>query len=59
MVTSLLADTAPDLGVLVEISTFSLVLTFFVGVVCVTLAPVFVYRRLREMDVPSTLRVME
>lgn len=59
MVTSLLADTAPDLGVLVEISALSLALVFLVGVVSVTLAPLFVYRRLRGMDVPSALRVME
>ncbi|HYQ79430.1 MAG TPA: FtsX-like permease family protein [Solirubrobacterales bacterium] len=59
MVTSLLADTAPDLDVLVEISALSLALIFFVGVVSVTLAPLFLYRRLRGMDVSATLRVME
>jgi putative ABC transport system permease protein len=30
-----------------------------VGVVAVALAPVFTARRLRRMDVPSTLRVVE
>ena len=59
MVTSLLADTAPDLSILVEISALSLALTFLAGVVAVTLAPLFVYRRLRGMDISSTLRVME
>lgn len=59
MVTSLLADTAPDLGVLVEISTRSLALIFLAGVASVTLAPLLVYRRLRGMDISSTLRVVE
>jgi hypothetical protein len=34
-------------------------MTLAVGIVAVTLAPLFTFRRLREMDIPSTLRVVE
>lgn len=59
IVQSLLPETLPDLGADVVLSAGSVATTLVVGVVAVALAPVLTLRRLRRMDVPSTLRVME
>jgi putative ABC transport system permease protein len=37
----------------------SVATTLIVGILAVTLAPLLILPRLRRMDVPSTLRVME
>jgi putative ABC transport system permease protein len=37
----------------------SILMTLVVGIAAVTAAPLLIFRRLRRMDVPSTLRVME
>ncbi|HEX6230933.1 MAG TPA: FtsX-like permease family protein [Actinomycetota bacterium] len=49
----------PELELLVTMTPASIVATLFFGVVVVGLAPLFTARKLRRMDVPSTLRVME
>ena len=49
----------PDLGLIVTVAPATIVTAFLLGVLAVGLAPLFTYRRLRRMDVPSTLRVME
>jgi putative ABC transport system permease protein len=54
-----LPETLPDLGLLVEIAPVSLLVAAAVGVAAVALAPLLSARRIRRMDVPSTLRVME
>lgn len=59
IVGSLLPDTFPDLSTEVAFSSASLITTLAVGIFAVTVAPLFTMRRLRGMDVPSTLRVME
>jgi ABC-type antimicrobial peptide transport system permease subunit len=59
IVHSLLADTFPDLGAEMALTSASIAMTLAVGIVAVTLAPLFTFRRLREMDIPSTLRVVE
>jgi len=59
VVTSLLADTFPDLGVTTTLAGGSLVLAAAVGVGAVAATPLLMLRRLRRMDVPATLRVME
>jgi putative ABC transport system permease protein len=59
MVTSLFPDVVPDLGIEIELSAASVIVTLAVGIVAVTLAPLFTFRRMRRMDIPSTLRVME
>jgi putative ABC transport system permease protein len=59
MISSVIADTAPDLAMQLELTTASLVITVLVGVAAVALAPLLTYRRMRRMDIPSTLRVME
>ena len=52
-------DTFPDLGVEVALATPTLVAAAAAGLLALGLAPLFTLRRLRRMDVPATLRVME
>lgn len=59
MIDALIADTIPDVAMQLQLSTASLVITVGVGIVAVSVAPLFTYRRMRGMDIPSTLRVME
>jgi putative ABC transport system permease protein len=53
------ADTLPELGVEVTLSAGTAVTAALLGIVAVGLAPLLTVRRLRRMDVPSTLRVVE
>jgi putative ABC transport system permease protein len=53
------ATDMPDLGLDVVVTAGTIALAFLLGVIAVGLAPLFTFRRLRRMDVPSTLRVME
>lgn len=55
----LLPSTFPDIGMVVALSASTLLAAFLFGVVAVAVAPVLTLRRLRRMDIPSTLRVME
>ncbi|WP_230202990.1 ABC transporter permease [Parafrankia discariae] len=55
----LLADTLPDLGIRAVLSVPTLLTTLLLGVVAVAVAPLLSARRVRRMDVPSTLRVIE
>jgi putative ABC transport system permease protein len=59
ILTALFSDTYPDLGMRTALARGSIATTLIVGVVAVTLAPLLTYRRLRRMDIPSTLRVVE
>ena len=52
-------NTTPDILVRLELSPSTLAVALGLGVLAVTLAPLLTTRRLRRMDVPSTLRVME
>ncbi|MGE5408517.1 MAG: FtsX-like permease family protein [Syntrophothermus sp.] len=54
-----LPETLPDLGLLVQIAPASLLVAAAVGIASVSLAPLLSARRIRSMDVPSALRVME
>ena len=49
----------PDLGVVLVFEPANLALVLGLGVLAVAAAPLLTVRRLRRMDVPSTLRVME
>ena len=49
----------PDLGVLLVFEPANLALVLGLGVLAVAAAPLLTVRRLRRMDVPSTLRIME
>ena len=59
MVYSIVPETVPDLEVWVVLSPATLLIAAAVGVVACALAPLLTARRLRRMDVASTLRVME
>lgn len=49
----------PDIGFAVTISAETVLLAALLGVVVVALTPLLSIRRMRNMDIPSTLRVME
>ncbi|HNJ97162.1 MAG TPA: FtsX-like permease family protein [Ilumatobacteraceae bacterium] len=57
--TSVMATTMPELGMEVVVSGSTLALAVTMGVVAVAVAPLLTVRRLRRMDVPGTLRVVE
>ena len=57
--TDLLEETLPDLGAVVELAPASVVTALAVGIGAVALAPLLTIRRLRRMDIPATLRVVE
>ena len=59
VVSSLMHNTFPELGVEIVFNPITVVLALALGVAAVAIAPVLTVRRLRKMDVPSTLRVME
>ena len=59
VVSSLMHNTFPELGVEIVFDPLTVVLALALGVAAVAIAPVLTVRRLRKMDVPSTLRVME
>lgn len=59
MVTSLIADTVPEFGFVVDLRPATVGIALAIGVVAVGLTPVLVVRRLTRMAVPDALRVME
>lgn len=52
-------STLPDLEVIPVISPTTLAISVFLGVLAVALAPLLTVRKLRRMDVPATLKVVE
>lgn len=59
VVNSSLEEILPDLGVIVSLSGSSILLAALAGAGAMALAPLLTVRRLRRMDIPSTLRVLE
>lgn len=59
MVHALVSQTLPELGIAVVITPSTIVTTLVLGVLAVALAPWLTTRRLRRMDIPATLRVLE
>ena len=59
VVTSTMRTTMPDMGLDVAISTGTVVTAIALGVLAVAIAPLLTVRRLRRMDIPGTLRVVE
>ena len=59
MVESLLSETVPDFGITPLVGQFTIQWSIAVGVVAAALAPLLTVRRLRRIDVASTLRVVE
>lgn len=52
-------ETLPDVGLRYTYTPTLVIATIVLGIVVVAIAPLLTYRRLRSLDVPSTLRVME
>jgi putative ABC transport system permease protein len=59
IVTSTLRTTMPNVGLDVVISGTTVVTAVVLGVLAVAIAPLLTIRRLRRMDIPGTLRVVE
>ena len=55
----LIADTMPEMGVDVAVSPSTLVTVAALGIVAVAAAPLLTIGRLRHMNIPGTLRVVE
>ena len=59
VILSQLPDTLPEVGLSVALSRDSIVQAAVLGIVALAAAPLFTASRLRHMDVPGTLRVVE
>jgi putative ABC transport system permease protein len=49
----------PDMGLDVVISAGTVAIAFALGMLAVAIVPLLTVRRLRRMDIPGTLRVVE
>jgi putative ABC transport system permease protein len=56
---TLLPQTVPELGIPAVLAPGTIAVTLVLGVAAVAIAPLFTVPRLRRMDVPATLRVLE
>ena len=59
VVTTTVSSTMPDMGLDVVISGGTMLTAVALGVLAVAIAPLLTVRRLRRMDIPGTLRVVE
>jgi putative ABC transport system permease protein len=59
MFREMLPQTMPELQIEAYLSPWTLVLATLAGVLAVAVTPLFTLRRLRRMDVPASLRVVE
>jgi putative ABC transport system permease protein len=59
VVTTTLRTTMPDMGLDVVVSPETVVTVMALGVLAVAITPLLTLRRLRRMDIPGTLRVVE
>jgi putative ABC transport system permease protein len=59
LVITVMTEVMPDLGMDIVVSPQTLITASVLGVLAVAIAPLLSYRKLRRMDLPSTLRVME
>lgn len=59
LVTAIIPDTLPDLSVSVSVHRSTVLTAALLGTLAVAVAPFFTARRLRRMDLPATLRVVE
>lgn len=59
LVRGIIPQAYPDLGIATYVAPDTLLTAFALGVVAVGCAPLFTLRKLRRMDIPSTLRVIE
>ncbi len=54
-----MAETLPDFEMLVTLKPTTIAIVTLLGLVAVAVAPVFTVRRMRRMDLPGTLRLVE
>ena len=59
LITGLLPNTLPDLDIVTALAGQTVLIAVLLGVLAVALAPLLTVRKLRRMDIPSTLRVVE
>jgi putative ABC transport system permease protein len=59
MTGELIASTLPEFGMEVTLNGTTFIAIVLLGVVAVSLAPLLTARRMRRMDIPGTLRLME
>ena len=59
MLTSLATTTLPDVGIDVYLSPTTILIAAIVGIASVAATPLLLVRRLRRMNLPGTLRVVE
>ena len=59
MLTSLTTTTLPDVGISLYVSPVTIMIATIVGIAAVAVAPLFLARRLKRMDLTDALRVME
>jgi ABC-type transport system, involved in lipoprotein release, permease component len=59
LITGLLPDTLPNLDIVTAVAGQTVLIAVLLGVLAVALAPLLTVRKLRRMDIPSTLRVVE
>jgi putative ABC transport system permease protein len=59
IITSTWSRTMPDLGLDIVVSAGTVLTALALGVIAVGVAPLLTTRRLRRMDIPGTLRVVE
>ncbi len=59
MLASLATTTLPDVGIGLYVAPSTIAIAVIVGIVAVATAPLFLIGRLRRMNLPDTLRVME
>ena len=56
---ALFASTMPDVGIAVTLEATTVATVLILGILAVALAPLFTARRMRRMDLPGTLRLVE
>lgn len=59
IITSIVSTTMPDMGLDVVVSAGTVLTSVALGVLATAVAPLLTLRRLRRMDIPGTLRVVE
>jgi putative ABC transport system permease protein len=59
VIATTVSSTMPEIGMDVAVSGDTVVAAVLLGVVAVAVAPLLTVRRLRHMDIPGTLRVVE
>jgi putative ABC transport system permease protein len=59
MIDTIVSTVVPDIGVIARVAPRTVAMAFALGAAAVALAPLLLLRRLRRMDIPAALRVVE